>query len=56
MSEDTYTCAVCGETFEKGWTDEEALSEATELYGEIPPEERAVICDVCYKSMMIRYN
>ena len=46
----TYTCAACGETSESEISDEEALAEAKLLWGDIPPEQRAVICDDCFNS------
>ena len=44
-----YTCARCGNTYEYEWTDEEALKEMRATYGDLPPEDRAVICDDCFK-------
>ena len=45
-----YQCAKCGEIYEKGWSDEEALKEAKELW---KPEEieqgLEVVCDDCFK-------
>ena len=49
---DTYTCASCGETFEKGWSDEEALEESAEQWGDLPHDALAVVCDDCYQKMM----
>lgn len=49
---DEYTCDNCGRTFEKTWSDDDALAEATELFGEIPPEERAIVCDDCWREIM----
>lgn len=31
-----YQCAHYGEVYEKGWTDEEAHAEATEIWGKPP--------------------
>ena len=45
----TYTCAQCGETHEKGWSDEDALAESDALWGS-PDIEWAVICDDCFKA------
>jgi len=49
-----YQCALCGEIYEKGWSDEEAYAEATEIFGKPPEEwdeEQAVICDGCFRQM-----
>jgi hypothetical protein len=42
--------------FEKGWTDEEADQECSKNFGEIPENEKAVICDDCYKEFMKNIN
>ena len=49
---DTFTCEMCGNTFEKGWTDEEAQDEARQIFGEIPPEEQALTCDDCWRRFL----
>jgi DNA-directed RNA polymerase subunit RPC12/RpoP len=48
----TYTCDECGGTFKRDWSDEEALEESRILFGDIPEEERAIVCDMCYKRIM----
>jgi len=50
MSNDQYTCALCGGTFDKGWSEEEAEAEAKLLWGDMPEEDREVICDTCFQS------
>lgn len=44
-----YQCAVCKNIYEKGWSDKEAMQESKDIWGEIPKEERVVICDDCWK-------
>lgn len=56
MSEDIYTCGNCGGTFEKAWSDDESDAEARQMFGEIPAEEKAVVCDDCYRAMMQWYS
>ena len=51
---DTYTCAVCKETFEKGWCDDEAMEEAEEMFPSIPEDEMELVCDDCYNEMFKR--
>jgi hypothetical protein len=50
MTDNQFTCAVCGETFDKAWSDEEAEAEAAELW---TPDELAVgisvTCDDCFQ-------
>lgn len=46
--EETFTCAVCGETFTKARTDEEALAETVELFGPVDDDEMEVICNSCF--------
>jgi hypothetical protein len=50
MSE-SFTCAECGGTFEKAWSDEEARAEADENFGDelVDP---VVVCDDCYQEMV----
>jgi len=51
MKSNEYTCAYCNNTYEKGWSDEEALKEAVEVNFEKDEyhEPMAMICDDCYK-------
>lgn len=51
MTPDEYRCEACGEVFQKGWTDEEAKAEQKEQFGDLTPENIAVVCDECYKKM-----
>ena len=61
MSEE-YTCAHCGGTWEKAWTDEEAKAESKELGLWIEPEDRqtaddemVIVCDDCFQAMQSWY-
>lgn len=45
---DTFTCGICGETFEKAWSDEEAQEESMRMFGEVPPSEQATVCEDCW--------
>ena len=49
---DTYTCAWCHKSYKKGWTDEEAVAELKENFGDYIPEECDLICDSCYKTFV----
>jgi len=46
-----FTCEECNQTYEKGWTDEEAKEEAESTFG---ISTGAVVCDDCYNQIM--YN
>ena len=53
----TFTCDNCGETHEKGWSDEEAAAEAQENFPGIDiasRDEAGVVCDACYGYIMGR--
>ena len=50
MSE-SYRCGKCGETYEREWSDEEAMNESTELFGDLPASDLAIVCDDCFKAM-----
>lgn len=53
MREDeTYTCAVCGETYFNGWTEEEAEAEFNERFPGEDISKGAIICDDCDKAVM----
>ena len=59
MSEtaETFTCARCGETHDKGWSDAEAAAEAEGNFPGIDvtdPDEAGVVCDDCYQYIMGR--
>lgn len=45
---DTFICDNCGGEFPSG-DEDKALAEMRRDFGDLPPEERAVICDECYK-------
>lgn len=48
----TYTCAMCRNEHEKGWSDEEAEAELKENFGPVPVEECAIVCDACFKLIL----
>lgn len=48
---DTFTCANCGGAFEKDWTDEEAVAESVLVFGDLEPDDQAIVCDDCYVMM-----
>lgn len=44
-----FTCAMCGGTFEKAWTDEECKAEALEIFGHAAEDcDSNVVCDDCW--------
>jgi DNA-directed RNA polymerase subunit RPC12/RpoP len=47
-----YKCRGCGGIFEADWSDEEARAETEVVFPGLPPAERAIVCDVCYKLIM----
>lgn len=52
MSKNEFTCYACSETFEKGWSDEEAMAEFGSTFPSADLEECSVVCDDCYKKIM----
>lgn len=46
-----YVCSKCKETFEEEWSDEKAMKEAKELFGDIPRSGLMIVCDDCYNKM-----
>ena len=54
MENNQYQCLCCKGIFEKGWSDEEAIKEMEENnFDSYSPEELAIVCDDCYKKIMI---
>ncbi|MGI4876668.1 MAG: hypothetical protein ACRYG4_04210 [Janthinobacterium lividum] len=43
----SYTCAKCGGTFDKGWSDEEAAAELAASFA-VPLADCDLVCDPCY--------
>lgn len=48
MEANDFQCVMCGEAYEKGWTDEEAKVEAKDLWG---IEKGPVVCDDCFNKI-----
>jgi hypothetical protein len=46
---DTFTCSCCGQTYTKGWTDEEAQQEYVEAYPveAAQGEKTVIVCELC---------
>lgn len=51
MENDKYTCVVCGETYEKEISDEEAAENLKEEFPGFDPEDCAIVCDPCYQKL-----
>lgn len=56
MKKNEYKCDSCKGVFEKAWSDEEALAEMERDFPSLPEEERAVVCDDCYKKITNYYS
>lgn len=54
--DETYTCARCGETNEKGWSDEEAAAEREANWPGFDEADCVLICDDCFRPMMLWYE
>ena len=48
----TFICSLCGKEEKKEISDEEAEQEYKEEFGQDAPEDKAIVCDDCYKSIM----
>jgi hypothetical protein len=47
-----YTCELCGETYDRGRSDEEALSETAAVFGpDSLDEPLAIVCDDCWNKI-----
>lgn len=47
----TFTCAVCGETFECARDEAEAAAEHHARFPDIPLDQCGIVCDDCFKEM-----
>lgn len=57
--DDTYKCDMCGDTFEKGWSDEEAEEEAADIFGvegAASNSDMSVVCEDCFRKVMGESN
>lgn len=52
MSTAAFTCDLCGGTFEKAWSEEEAQAEAERLFSPAELEDTAIVCHDCWLSLM----
>ena len=48
---DKFICAMCHNEFEKGRSEEEALLELKETFGDYSPEECELVCDGCWEKI-----
>ena len=44
-----FKCGMCGGVFNKGWTEEEALEELKEYFGDVLVEDCDMVCDDCWE-------
>jgi len=47
----TYTCAMCKRTFNKGWTESEAEKELANNFPGFETDDCDLVCDDCYKEL-----
>jgi hypothetical protein len=54
MKRNKFKCDICGETFTKGRSDEEALAETYQVLGGPPAknEELGIVCVVCWEQFI----
>lgn len=59
--DDTFTCARCGHTYPKAWSDAEAIAEGNRFMNDDHPvvgldeSDVVVICDDCYHTLLVWY-
>lgn len=46
--QEEYTCEMCGETYIKGWSNEEAKAEAEENFPGMDLTDSGLVCNDCY--------
>jgi hypothetical protein len=48
----TKFCQACKKEFDSITTEEAKISEMQALFGDLPPEERATVCEPCFIKIM----
>ena len=49
LKKNEFKCEICGEVYEKAWSDEEAMEEATNIWDKKDLDSgMAIICDNCF--------
>ena len=57
MPSNEYTCSMCRQTFDKGWSDDEANAEAVILFGrDGHASDMEIVCDDCWNKMNGRFK
>lgn len=53
IKKNTYICAVCEKEYRKGWSDDEAVKEMVDIFGEqfLESDEIEAVCDPCFKKL-----
>lgn len=57
LGKDSFTCALCGETYEKerdGWSQEQAVAEKEAYFPQVSMEDCGIVCDDCYTQIGIQ--
>lgn len=52
LAPNEYRCECCGVVYEKCRTDEEAMAEAEDIFGDALDDNPAIVCDDCWRQMM----
>lgn len=47
-----YECECCHEVFRRITPEAEAMAESKEIFGNVPKDELALVCDDCFKKLM----
>lgn len=51
-----FACEGCGQKYEKdeNWSEEQALEEMRSQFGDVPEQDRAILCTSCYRRFLRR--
>lgn len=50
------TCGNCSKKFTPAWSNDEAMKESRELFGEVPEDQLVQICDDCFQDFKKWYD
>lgn len=51
-----FTCYLCYGVFTKSRTEEEGLAEMKQYFGDVPEEDRRIVCDACWNKIHPQRN
>lgn len=51
LQKNEYLCESCGNIYEKGWSDQEAMAEKNTIFPDAPMSECGIVCEPCFQKI-----